>query len=78
MYVYLFIFLKKLPFDSSPDDFSGPVFFLLMILVDQSDPFWHAAGLHFNDVMKRYGAPIIILNLVKVSSHSTKHMADYI
>ncbi|KAH8918711.1 hypothetical protein BT69DRAFT_1247299 [Atractiella rhizophila] len=29
------------------------------------DPFYVAAGRHFNDIFERYGAPVIILNLVK-------------
>ncbi|XP_075238567.1 polyphosphoinositide phosphatase FIG4 isoform X2 [Lycorma delicatula] len=35
------------------------------ITFDLSDPFAEAAGSHFNDLLKRYGCPIIILNLVK-------------
>lgn len=35
------------------------------IMIDQIDPFAGVAGRHFNEVLKRYGAPIIILNLVK-------------
>ena len=35
--------------------------------VDQADPYGHLAGQHFNRVMKRYGAPVIMLNLVKVN-----------
>ncbi len=34
--------------------------------VDQADPYGFIAGQHFNEVLKRYGAPVIILNLVKV------------
>ncbi|XP_063990283.1 polyphosphoinositide phosphatase [Diachasmimorpha longicaudata] len=30
-----------------------------------ADPFFECAGAHFNELLKRYGAPIIILNLVK-------------
>eukprot|EP00058_Branchiostoma_floridae_P018686 XP_002604175.1 hypothetical protein BRAFLDRAFT_278184 [Branchiostoma floridae] len=33
--------------------------------LDLADPYACVAGLHFNDMMKRYGAPVIILNLVK-------------
>ncbi|KAG6856538.1 hypothetical protein H0H87_003357, partial [Tephrocybe sp. NHM501043] len=29
------------------------------------DPFYSAASLHFDDLFKRYGAPLIILNLIK-------------
>ncbi|XP_051155990.1 polyphosphoinositide phosphatase isoform X2 [Leptopilina boulardi] len=35
------------------------------ITCDLSDPFAETAGAHFNQLLKRYGAPIIILNLVK-------------
>lgn len=31
------------------------------------DPFYSAAALHFDDLFERYGAPIYVLNLVKVS-----------
>ncbi len=34
--------------------------------MDQADPYGFIAGQHFNWVLKRYGAPVIILNLVKV------------
>lgn len=30
------------------------------------DPFYSAAALHFDDLFKRYGAPIYVLNLIKV------------
>lgn len=32
---------------------------------DFIDPYCHAAGKHFNDLMKRYGTPIVVLNLIK-------------
>ncbi|KAJ8674118.1 hypothetical protein QAD02_005380 [Eretmocerus hayati] len=35
------------------------------ITIDLSDPFIETAGAHFNGLFKRYGSPIIILNLVK-------------
>lgn len=35
------------------------------ITIDFCDPFAETAGAHFNELLKRYGAPIIILNLVK-------------
>ncbi|XP_018336743.1 polyphosphoinositide phosphatase isoform X2 [Agrilus planipennis] len=35
------------------------------ITIDLYDPYAETAGAHFNDLLKRYGAPIIILNLVK-------------
>lgn len=36
-----------------------------IFLVTVVDPFYTAASLHFNDLFKRYGAPIMILNLIK-------------
>lgn len=33
------------------------------------DPFYSAAALHFDDLFERYGAPIYVLNLVKVKIH---------
>ncbi|KAL1509733.1 hypothetical protein ABEB36_004426 [Hypothenemus hampei] len=35
------------------------------IIIDFFDPFCETAGAHFNDLLKRYGSPIVILNLVK-------------
>ncbi|KAK7108164.1 polyphosphoinositide phosphatase-like isoform X2 [Littorina saxatilis] len=35
------------------------------ITLDQRDPYATVAGLHFNQILKRYGAPIVVLNLVK-------------
>ncbi|GLV33113.1 FIG4 phosphoinositide 5-phosphatase [Carabus blaptoides fortunei] len=35
------------------------------ISIDLNDPFAETAGAHFNELLKRYGTPIIILNLVK-------------
>ena len=31
------------------------------------DPFYTAAAMHFDDLFKRYGAPVYVLNLIKVS-----------
>lgn len=39
-------------------------------LVNLIDPFYSAAALHFDDLFERYGAPIYVLNLVKVSIYS--------
>ena len=39
---------------------------MLYLLVDQSDPFCTVSGKHFNHMLKRYGSPVILLNLVKV------------
>nr|XP_022910134.1 polyphosphoinositide phosphatase-like [Onthophagus taurus] len=35
------------------------------ITIDLYDPFAETAGAHFNELLKRYGAPIVVLNLVK-------------
>ncbi|XP_033099185.1 polyphosphoinositide phosphatase-like [Anneissia japonica] len=35
------------------------------ITVDKSDPLAHGCARHFNEVLSRYGAPVIVLNLVK-------------
>ncbi|XP_066600542.1 polyphosphoinositide phosphatase [Prorops nasuta] len=35
------------------------------ITCDLADPYFETAGAHFNQLFKRYGSPIIILNLVK-------------
>lgn len=35
------------------------------ITIDFYDPFAETSGAHFNELLKRYGAPVIILNLVK-------------
>ena len=35
--------------------------------VDQADPYGQVAGQHFNELLRRYGSPIIVLDLVKVS-----------
>ncbi|XP_012265419.2 polyphosphoinositide phosphatase isoform X1 [Athalia rosae] len=35
------------------------------ITCDLTDPYFETAGAHFNQLLKRYGSPIIILNLVK-------------
>lgn len=34
--------------------------------VDRADPFCSTAGQHFNQLLRRFGAPVVILNLVKV------------
>ncbi|KAA0708172.1 Polyphosphoinositide phosphatase [Triplophysa tibetana] len=35
------------------------------IRLDQADPYSHVAGLHFDQMLQRFGSPVIILNLVK-------------
>jgi hypothetical protein len=34
--------------------------------VNLIDPFYSAAAMHFDDLFKRYGAPVYVLNLIKV------------
>lgn len=45
---------------------------ILILVADSSvnlvDPFYSAAALHFDNLFERYGAPIFVLNLVKVRS----------
>lgn len=38
----------------------------LPISVNRLDPFYQSTILHFRDLFQRYGAPTVILNLVKV------------
>ncbi|XP_004348141.1 sac domain-containing inositol phosphatase 3 [Capsaspora owczarzaki ATCC 30864] len=35
------------------------------ITIDRADPFCSAAALHFDSLFKRYGTPVVVLNLVK-------------
>src|SRR5699024_9369648 len=35
------------------------------ISIDLKDPFYEAAGKHFNNLLFDYGSPVIVLNLVK-------------
>ena len=39
-----------------------------MVTVNLIDPFYSAAALHFDNLFERYGAPIFVLNLIKVKS----------
>lgn len=39
---------------------------LMMNPVTRVDPYFSAAGLHFDDLFRRYGGPITVLNLIKV------------
>lgn len=41
------------------------------LVVDQADPYAHVAALHFDQMLQRFGSPIIILNLVKVTNMQT-------
>ena len=38
----------------------------LSLVVNLIDPFYGAAALHFDNLFERYGAPVYVLNLVKV------------
>lgn len=42
---------------------------VLLCPVSRKDPNYEATRLHFKNLVKRYGNPIIILNLVKVFMH---------
>ncbi|PHH76447.1 hypothetical protein CDD80_1530 [Ophiocordyceps camponoti-rufipedis] len=51
------------------------------------DPFYGAAALHFNDLFRRYGAPVYVLNLVKAKERQPResklleeytHAIDYL
>lgn len=39
--------------------------------VNLVDPFYGAAALHFDNLFERYGAPIFVLNLVKVRPYGS-------
>ncbi len=56
-----------------------PLLFLLkrsfsLSVVDQADPYAHIAALHFDQMLQRFGSPIIILNLVKVRSQNQEEI----
>jgi uncharacterized membrane protein YgaE (UPF0421/DUF939 family) len=36
------------------------------------DPFYSAAALHFDDLFKRYGAPVYVLNLIKARERTPR------
>lgn len=36
------------------------------------DPYFSAAALHFDDMFKRYGAPCIVLNLIKAKEKTPR------
>ncbi|KAJ3056503.1 phosphatidylinositol-3,5-bisphosphate 5-phosphatase [Rhizophlyctis rosea] len=42
------------------------------IELDVVDPFFSAAALHFDDMFKRYGAPIVVLNLIKTKEKTPR------
>lgn len=41
-------------------------YFAPSLPVDQADPYAQVAALHFDQMLQRFGSPVIILNLVKV------------
>lgn len=50
------------------------------IEIDMSDPYFTKAALHFDDMFKRYGAPVQILNLIKQrekSPRETKLLTEF-
>ena len=51
------------------------------IFFQASDPMCRISGKHFNQLMTRYGSPIVILNLVKKRERRRKHeslLSDYL
>ncbi|CAG8437927.1 7513_t:CDS:10 [Diversispora eburnea] len=42
------------------------------ISIDFLDPFYAAAALHYDNMFKRYGAPIIVLNLIKTKEKNKR------
>uniref|UniRef100_S4RN11 FIG4 phosphoinositide 5-phosphatase n=1 Tax=Petromyzon marinus TaxID=7757 RepID=S4RN11_PETMA len=43
------------------------------ITLDQADPYMLVAGLHFDQMLQRFGSPIVILNLVKKRHEKRRH-----
>lgn len=43
--------------------------FAFQLAVQRYDPTYEATKLHFEDLARRYGNPIIVLNLIKVCTH---------
>ena len=41
--------------------------FINLCPVNLVDPFYSAAALHFDNLFERYGAPVYVLNLIKVN-----------
>ncbi|CAG8498388.1 1127_t:CDS:10 [Acaulospora colombiana] len=42
------------------------------IMINFRDPFYSAAALHYDNMFKRYGAPIIVLNLIKTKEKNPR------
>lgn len=56
----------KPPIESTPSRTTPSLTWVLKgVSVNVVDPFFTAASRHFDDLFRRYGAPITILNLIK-------------
>lgn len=44
------------------------------IEINLSDPFYQSSAMHFNNLFKRYGQPIIILNLIKTKEKQPREL----
>lgn len=44
------------------------------IEINLSDPFYQSSSLHFDDLFRRYGSPIIILNLIKTKEKQPREL----
>lgn len=44
------------------------------IEINLSDPFYLSSAIHFNDLFRRYGLPIIILNLIKTKEKTPREL----
>lgn len=44
------------------------------IEINLSDPFYQSSAMHFNDLLSRYGDPIIILNLIKTKEKQPREL----
>lgn len=44
------------------------------IEINLSDPFYQSSAIHFNDLLSRYGIPIIILNLIKTKEKQPREL----
>lgn len=44
------------------------------IEINLSDPYYQSSAMHFNDLLSRYGAPIIILNLIKTKEKQPREL----
>lgn len=64
----------KPPVESMPPPFYTETYELMTGIVNLVDPFFSAAALHFDDLFQRYGAPVIVLNLVKVCVGRSVHI----